>query len=144
MPARHTLQACCPQGQHQNWSMLQKKKKIIYHYLQKVNIAGKETSIKFSSRGHFACPSTLPDPCSFPTWPYLTDGRFLGLRGYRASLQPTCPTSSTVCPASERGDATNTGTEGKGRVIATQDLVLPAERWGAEQRSSSNEERTHP
>lgn len=97
--------------------MLNSNKKF-YCYLQEVTIAGKQTSVKFSSRGYFACPSTLPDPSSFPTGPYLTDGWGLGLRG---------PTSSTMCPTNKSGDTTNTGMEGKG-ARATQDLALLAER----------------
>ena len=58
----------------------------------------------------------------------LQMGGFLGPGGYRASPQPTGPTSSTTCPASKSGDATNVGMEEKGGVIATQDPALPAAR----------------
>lgn len=86
MAAQHTLQVSSSQGQHQNQSMPNKDFFFFfYHYLQ-VNVAGKEKSVKFSSRDHLACPSTLPDPLSFPIWLYLCRWWVLGPEGCWASV----------------------------------------------------------
>lgn len=126
----HKTHASCPSGQHQNWPMFNSKT-TLYCSLQVVDITGNETSIKFSSRGHSACPSTLL------AFQHDHTSQTVGL-GTKTLLRLSAanrPCILSTCPISKSRGVTNAGTGEKGGETATQDPAQTGERCRGQERS---------